>query len=283
MDSHKIDIFICIDEVVIQGINDYIISLMFTLNFKILINDINNIYDDNNIYIFIQTIPLNIKTKNMYLLNIEQLTKPYWNKYISNILNQNIKVIDYSYTNIKYLNNEYITHLPYQYTNQEIDNLKNMINNNNKIYDVVLCGSISEKRMYIYQSLINNGINVKYINDSFGEIRDIEISKSKILLNIHFDENYKIYESMRCDRWIFAGMLLISEVSIYYNMLDIRNLVIFEKYDNLVDKVIDVVKNYDIYKSKFIEKHHIMMEQIKKSRLESINRFKSDIYKSFQT
>ena len=283
LNLRTIDIVICINSDIICFMTEYIMSLISTLNCKLLINNINNIYDDNNIYIFIQTIPSYISLKNIYLINIEQLTRPYYNSLISDLLNKQIKVIDYSYENIKFINNEYITHLPYQYTNQEIDNLKNMINNNNKIYDVIFVGCFSQKRRYIYDNLINNGINITVIDNTFGEIRDIEISRAKILLNIHCDENCNIYESMRCDRWIFAGMLVISELSLYNNILDINDLVIFEKYDNLVDKVIDVVKNYDIYKSKFIEKHHIMMEQIKKSRLESINRFKSDIYKSYQT
>lgn len=36
---------------------------------------------------------------------------------------------------------------------------------------------------------------------------------SHILLNIHLQDEWKIYESIRCERWRFAGMKIVSETS----------------------------------------------------------------------
>jgi hypothetical protein len=42
-------------------------------------------------------------------------------------------------------------------------------------------------------------------------------------------------------------MMVITENSIDDNELDVKDLLIIEKYDNLVDKVIEVLLNYEKY------------------------------------
>jgi hypothetical protein len=245
-----------------------------------MFNNLNYQYEDNNIYIFIQSLPLNVinkLNKNMFLLNTEQLTIDMWKNRMETILKNDIQLIDYSSENISLLNNNNIIQLPYQYNEEEINHLKKLINENNKTYDVVFVGNISSRRRYVCDELLKNGIKVLILDRKYGNNRDMEISNAKILLNIHFDETYNIYEHIRCDRWIFSGMMVVSEKSINNETLDINDLVIFEKYDNLLNKVTDVVKNYDKYYSEFMEKHTNVVNKIRNDRLEYINKFKSII------
>ncbi|QKF94521.1 hypothetical protein QKU48_gp1063 [Fadolivirus algeromassiliense] len=274
------NIIICINNNIMIYMYEYIRSLVLPLKCKIMFNNLNYQYEDNNIYIFIQSLPLNVinkLNKNMFLLNTEQLTIDMWKNRMETILKNDIQLIDYSSENISLLNNNNIIQLPYQYNEEEINHLKKLINENNKTYDVVFVGNISSRRRYVCDELLKNGIKVLILDRKYGNNRDMEISNAKILLNIHFDETYNIYEHIRCDRWIFSGMMVVSEKSINNETLDINDLVIFEKYDNLLNKVTDVVKNYDKYYSEFMEKHTNVVNKIRNDRLEYINKFKSII------
>ena len=141
-----------------------------------------------------------------------------------------------------------------------------MVTATEKTYDVVFVGWISQRRKNIVTELTKRGFKVLIMERKWGTSRDIDISKAKLLLNIHYHESYNIYEAIRCDRWIFAGMMVVSEDSIDTNLLDTKDLVEFEKYDNLVNKVIDVLHNYDEYQKKFISKHTELIENLKSQR-----------------
>ena len=119
-------------------------------------------------------------------------------------MNKNIKVIDYSLENIILLNNhQNLIYFPYQCENDKLIPLISIP----KLYDIVFIGLISSRRNYICEEIQKKGIRVLNMNsyDKWGDVRDKEISQAKILLNIHFAENYMVYEALRCDRWILAG------------------------------------------------------------------------------
>ena len=96
--------------------------------------------------------------------------------------------------------------------------------------------------------------------------RDFSISQAKLLLNIHFDDTYNIYEAIRCDRLSLSGMMVVSEDSLNIDLLDTKDLVYFEKYDKLADKVTDILKNYDNYHGEFISNYNKTIEDLKKKR-----------------
>jgi len=256
---------------------EYMESIINGLQLKYLIvNDTNKYpYNDNDIYIFIQKIPdkllLRQNNDNILLLNTEQYTRDHIKKYLTDIMNKNIKIIDYSPENIKCFNNDTnIKYLPYQYNDVEINKLKHLFLTTNKKYDVVFIGCIlpkSPRRKKIYDELEKRGIKMLNIYGKWNNARDIDTYSAKILLNIHHADDYNIYESLRCDRLIFSGMMVISEKSINTNLLDINELIIFESYDKLVDTVIDVINNYDSYFETFISKYNQTIDNIKNERL----------------
>ena len=47
----------------------------------------------------------------------------------------------------------------------------------------------------------------------WSEKRDSSIMKGKVFVNIHNSKPFKTYESIRCDRLLFSGNIVITEES----------------------------------------------------------------------
>lgn len=271
-------IFLCCNSSIFIYMAEYLHSISMIFASKTIIFDSKDEFtiDRKNVYIFIQKIPiwiLNFEENNIYLLNTEQLSINEHNLYITNIANNNtnIGLIDYSMGNISFIKNNKINYLPYQYNKIDIDKLSYFKFISLYKYDVVIVGAQSKRRQYIYDGLRTNGINITFLDKIWGDKRDYEISCSKILLNIHFADNYLMYEPLRCDRWIFSGMFVISESSFEDDKIDISDLIIFSNYENLIQKVTHVVQNYDSYLEKFVSKREEHLNIIIKQRIESAN------------
>ena len=96
------------------------------------------------------------------------------------------------------------------------------------------------------QRLRQAGLQIDIIHGLIKE-RDLRLFQYKILLNIHFDSTYKVFEEIRCNRCIFHKMLVISETSIYEEYNPLLKHMIVTPYDNFVEKVKDVLRNYERY------------------------------------
>jgi len=102
-----------------------------------------------------------------------------------------------------------------------------------QIYDVGFSGHTNERRLNIRDRLNQLGYNTHFLYETFGEERDIELAKCKILLNIHAADDYQIFESLRCEPWLAIGVPIISEHS-----LDNDPRCINVSYDKIVDAVV---------------------------------------------
>jgi len=80
-------------------------------------------------------------------------------------------------------------------------------------YDFGFCGGISLRRIAMINAFIQRGARI-YVTKQFGEARDRELAKCRVILNFHYADDYKIYESVRCDPWLAIGVPVISEHSI---------------------------------------------------------------------
>jgi hypothetical protein len=168
---------------------------------------------------------------------------------------QNINIIDYSYANFSYYNNfknnKYV--LPYQINYSEIYNTY-------KQKDICLIADcFPVNRQIIIDALKAKNIIVDIIS-GFGKKRDEELFKYKILLNISFQKDFNVFESIRCDRCVYNKMIVISDVKKNNETHHLKDYVIFEEYENIPDKVVDVIKNYDYYYDKLFKNFDI--EQI---------------------
>jgi len=263
---------------------EYIESFIKLFKFDLLLLSIPENYtytnELNKVYLFCQTIPnvvLNTHT-NICLINTEQPSQSHRFDYYYSVLKKNIKVIDYNNENIVFTKNKImkstndvnlsnIIHMPYCITKNEI---KRLTYNKNKIYDVAWCGYLdTTRRNDIIETLKQHNISIKNIS-GWNNLRDSQIHECKILLNIHVSDEAITYESLRCDRIVASKMLVVSEDSEYRQMVDIKELVIFEKYNNIVNKIIEIVNNYDKYYNEFIIKYDKYLDNIINERKQKI-------------
>lgn len=252
-------IFIC-DRKIISFFEDYINTFHNIFDVDIyLFLDKNNIkayldtFDQPHIplFIFMQFIPNNICENIQYyiehkyklcIFNTEQLSRKNYN-HIIHSYHPSIYRIDYSEVNLFIVANELKKiYLPYQVHYNEIFNYP-------KTKDVcMIYPHNSIRRNKIIEELKSKNINVDIIS-GFLDSRDRELFQYKVLINVHFDEDYQIFEEMRCNRCIMNRMIIISEKSLYDDIHLLRRHFLVVNYKEIVDKVIDVLVNYDLYHS----------------------------------
>jgi hypothetical protein len=102
-----------------------------------------------------------------------------------------------------------------------------------KVYDVGFCGGISERRRQILHTLHSAGITVCTVK-KWGKDRDIELGRCRVILNIHYANDYTIFESARCEPWLATGVPVITESS----MDDDPRCAVIAPYNELVEKTI---------------------------------------------
>lgn len=187
--------------------------------------------------IYIQSIPNNIiPNKDTWLINTEQATRPN----ILDIIGNAINIYDYSEENIEILRklipNGNFKLLRYPIHHSDIYNIP-------KTKWFCMIGNNCERR-YKIQNLLWNVTNIIGWNKE----RDIELFKHRILINVHYDPRYSITEQIRINRCIYNKMIVISEESIYQDLIYLKDKIIFCKYDDIPQVAIDTMKNYkDIY------------------------------------
>uniref|UniRef100_A0A6C0BI37 Uncharacterized protein n=1 Tax=viral metagenome TaxID=1070528 RepID=A0A6C0BI37_9ZZZZ len=172
-------------------------------------------------------LPVNSK---IGFLNTEHCTDTRTLQYVKTYLLPNMDIFDYSEDNCKIMRKG--THLPYKERAEETRKLQEFMKLP-KRYHVCIVGNTSGRRQTIVDILRKKRLKLKYITNSFGDKRDRQIGMSHLLLNIHLHEEWKIYESIRCERWRFAGMKIVSETSFSPHPEGI----ITSKYEDLVDTV----------------------------------------------
>jgi len=193
---------------------------------------------------YLNTEPLNIPCRIEDVINIFK-TYPHFEYY------------DYSRSNLKILEetgikSEYNIYLPYKCSESELNMLLHLNKNTEKEYDfgILNTGSftVTHRRLNIINFLKENNFTVNIIQ-GWGEDRDKELAKCKIILNIHgfYEIHSNIFEHIRCDRLLEAGFNILSEtnykldeefVNKYHNLTQINhddffNIdVIIECYNN---------------------------------------------------
>jgi hypothetical protein len=177
--------------------------------------------------------------KKIFLINMEQMTREFWRNKVL----ENDNLIDYSMGNISLLNRENIIYFPYGVNKNEFFDIK-------KEFDIcMITNSQSNKRNKIFNEIKNRGGNIDLIS-LFGEERDKIVFKYKILINIHFDDDFQVYESLRCDRCIFNKMIVITETSLDDNTILLKDKLVICNYEDIVDKAFEIINNYDFYYNK---------------------------------
>jgi hypothetical protein len=103
------------------------------------------------------------------------------------------------------------------------------------LYDIGFCGILGPRRQKILDELKEAGLRVLILNTVGGDVRDQQLAKCKVILNIHYGEDYQLFESARCEPWLAIGVPVISETS-----LDNDKRCINVAYDDLVKTAVKV-------------------------------------------
>ena len=174
------------------------------------------------------------QTNTMYIhYNIEQLTRFSERNAMLRLWGSGkiSEIWDYSIENCKILNELNIPckHVPFTLTEKRLEYYKTLIHVK-KEYDIGFCGTLSLRRQKIFDDLRDIGMNVLVLTNVNNEERDKLLAKCKMIINIHFADDYKIFERSRCEQWLRVGVPVISEES-----LDNDSRAICVPYDKLVE------------------------------------------------
>lgn len=157
------------------------------------------------------------------IYNAEQLTrKGELNKLLSDITRTKpIEVWDYSVANIEILKANGITakYMPLNSSPTYVEKLREYVKTKPKIYDVGFCGTNSPRREAIFRQLRERGLTVLNIGNNrseevYGDERDQLLAQCKVHINIHYADDYQIFESARCEPWLKCGTTVVTEPSL---------------------------------------------------------------------
>ena len=119
---------------------------------------------------------------------------------------------DYSMVNIRILANHGIIakYMPLKTSGPYLEKLQRFITST-KLYDIGFNGSMGARRKTILDQLATSF--TVFISTSWGDTRDLELSQCRVLVNIHFDTDYMVFESARCEPWLSVGIPVICKLT----------------------------------------------------------------------
>jgi hypothetical protein len=183
----------------------------------------------------------------LYFINIEQMSNQYYYKMIRTI-DHKINIIDYSEENIPYFENIYNIYLIPPYFNY-----KNEIDFKNKDIDILSLknNNYRETLLKTIESNIQQKLNIIFFDNTYGEVRDNLYYRSKIYINIHCSNNHKTMEMIRIVNLITNKVIIISQSSVYNELLFLKDFIIVCNNDyQISDYISEVLNNYDYYFNK---------------------------------
>ena len=191
--------------------------------------------------IFDTTIPQKFPDTEICILNIDSLTNEWTLDNILGVYEKypGIRIYDYNIENLRLLHTTYdiqnTQFLDYVHDKEEIEPLQQLWQTMKKIYDFGIIAytpdiSYCPRRRVLVNDLKNRGFTVR-VAHGFDRNRDIELSRCKIILNIHGKSDNQslptlMFEHVRCNRLLYAGFRILSEPSIIDSKFGLR-------YENL--------------------------------------------------
>ena len=212
------DVIVIVDRTKYHIFEDYLKSLKMKLRFYPC-----RINKGEKIIVVQLLLNLNYEDASFVgLLNTEQLTKEEWSSYIKNVVmksNLPLTLFDYSIGNVEHLKKicSYPSVLlPYKEYDEECNRLKFLLATTPKEYDLAFIGN-GQRREDKINELRAQGLKIYHIDGKWLDDRDREVAKCRALLNLHFSEEFLIFEEIRCNRWMSAGLPVLTEDSLYFD------------------------------------------------------------------
>lgn len=227
-------------------------------------------------------------SKATFFINSEQLARKVIDvsRRLSFALMKNSFYCDYSQVNLQLLREaggdalkeKTLYWVPYQYKEAEVAKLKGFMKVE-PTYDVAVIGS-SSHREDIMGDLRKRGIKVLHIQ-GFSWKRDARVPQAKILLNLHISPDAQVFEHIRCDRWIFAGIPVVSEECLHTGLLDVEPLVTFFPPEMLGNGLQGILGRWDDFHKEWNEMHTKVIPDIRKTRENHLKIFR-DAYEQYE-
>jgi len=170
--------------------------------------------------------------KTYYAFQMEQSVNPRWfTRSYFKILKTAQAMFDYSMTNLAYLEDRGFDWKKVFYLPVTADPSSKVLAVNpspEEEYDVVFYGDDKNPRRRRFLDALEKSFRVKVINNQFGEALYAELSKAKVIVNIHYYEN-ALLETTRLAEALSLGALIVSE--------DSKDRSDYPQLDELVDFV----------------------------------------------
>lgn len=150
-------------------------------------------------------------TARVVFVNTEQLTAPRNMAEFQHFTRRaDIQTFDYSKANIRLSGLAQHFFFPLLENAAETQRLRALIQSSKVTHDVAVVGTPTTRRFGVLEELYKSGLDVVFIQ-GFGESRDRRVAECKVLLNLHAFAEFLLYEPLRCDRWVYAGMTVVTE------------------------------------------------------------------------
>jgi len=179
------------------------------------------------------------------LINTEQLSRCHYREVVSRCLGAGMLVIDYSLENIRIMG-DHPNHLwfphPFEVMRASTDTIRTKT--------VCMIGATrSIRRTRIFDALVGHGIEGVW---GWGDERDRSIMDFRVVVNVHFDEDYVVHEHLRCDRCVMNGLIVVSEDGIHNDLVPFGHHMLLTPYAQIVATVVDVLGRYDDWRERLL-------------------------------
>lgn len=182
---------------------------------------------------------------NSILYNLEQIdpTSKWFAPTFQRLVREFV-VWDYSARNIECIRQlggaaADVRHVPIGY----VPEMSRITAAANQDIDVLFYGSANARRIRILDALRATGLNLHTAFDVYGAERDALISRSKVVLNMHYYDS-SIFEIVRVSYLLANRKAVVSECHGGTEMdVDMQDAVAPAHYDRLVDACVDLVGN----------------------------------------
>jgi hypothetical protein len=213
-----------------------------------------------------------IKTKrgDRYLIRIDKFN--YYNSIDC--------VIEYSLPNIKNIStnaffNEYSKKILYISPTIYETNI-GFLNNKKLISALWSKSSPNQRRSNTISRLVEKGINAVVVDNCFTKQQLLKFyNSSRIIINIHQTEEHHTFEEIRILPAIMNGVLVVSEDSPLKEEVPYNKFIVWCKYEEIPEKVVEIEKNYEFYYNKTFNNPEFfsIFEEMRNKNLEKLSDF----------
>lgn len=266
IDNVSLDLLRQQNVIILTSKHTYFVAQLFKTNLMkigkkakiVFAEELDNNYRDEDLYFVICPNIFNTLPKNYVAFNLEQLISSRWfeeDKNYRKKLENSYALFDYSIKNIEILEDKYdfsykqIYFMPISYHKE----LGKSYSDIEESYDVLFYGDDKNPRRQKFLETISKKFKLKIINDSYKDELYQELSKAKIVVNIHYYENAllettRLYESLSLNRLVISEDAQDSKY--YPDLLECVEIVPKDDIEAMVEKIEFYLKNEEARKNK---------------------------------